>query len=130
MQAKRWAVTLVCALVLIVGMAAGAGSAHASAAISGHVTCMTETQAVEGIWVAANSGGSGWANWTPVGANWYASFNYTLPNGGSYSLHVGCGGSPQHWNMALYSSTVSGSGYQFYCWDSPGYGSLYLTCTH
>ena len=128
MQAKRWAVVMVCTAMLLVGTVVGAGQARAASSISGHVYC-TDGQAVEGVWVAANSGGSGWASWGVAGSTDYAWFSYTLPNGGSYSVHVGCGGSPSRWNTANYSVTVSASGYEFWCWDNPNDGSLYRTCT-
>jgi hypothetical protein len=53
--------------------------------ISGNVQCAT--MAVEGVWIAAVNGGSGWATWTAAGSAGTASYSYTLPHGGSYAVH-------------------------------------------
>jgi len=53
---------------------------------------------VDGVWVTAADGGSGWANW--AGGS-IARFFYRLPNGGPYMVHVGCGGNPSHWAVEI-----------------------------
>lgn len=112
------------------GMAAGTGTAAASTFVSGQVECLT--MPVEGVWIAANSGGSGWASWSAyAGDPEYASFSYNLPNGGSYYVHVGCGGSPQNWAVSTYSyNAVTGSGHVFYCYDYPYEDPYYGHCTN
>ncbi len=69
--------------------------ADASTYVGGSVLCL-DNSPVEGVWIQAASGGSGWANFGPVGAA-DVSFNYALPYGSSYTVHVGCGGSRSNW---------------------------------
>jgi hypothetical protein len=60
-----------------------------------------------------------------------ANFSYNLPHGGTYYVHVGCGGSPQNWAVPTYSyNAVSGSGHDFYCWDIPYEDPNYGHCTN
>jgi hypothetical protein len=73
----------------------------------------------EGIWIVAKSGGSGWAKWTGVTAT-TARYNYTLPKGGSYAVHVGCGGTLASWQTAPDSNFVSGTSNNFICYDVAG----------
>jgi hypothetical protein len=47
-----------------------------------------------------------------------ATFSKTLPYGGNYHLNVGCGGSPEIWNVSVSSPTTSGSGHWFSCYDT------------
>ncbi len=102
--------------------------------ISGKVSCIGNEQ-VEGIWVQATNDGSGWADKHQTDSDGaVVVFTYVLPNGGAYNLHVGCGGSEQHWNTI--STTEAGSGtiqdhtfHFFTCQDSlraVGYGSCRL----
>jgi hypothetical protein len=81
---------------------------------------------VEGVWVATSKG-SGYSPWTGQGDGATASFKYTLPLHESYSLHVGCGGSPSSWQVATYSVTVSTAVNNFSCDDVPGQAD-YGTC--
>jgi serine/threonine protein kinase len=94
-------------------------------AISGYVSCISGN-AVEGVYVAAGKG-SGFSPWTGQGDGATATFTYTLPTQESYSLHVGCGGSPSSWQVATYSVTVSTAVNNFACDDVPGQ-SDYGTC--
>ena len=93
--------------------------------ISGSVSCISGN-GVEGVWVAAGSG-AGWSPWQGQGNGATATFWYTLPKKESYSLHVGCGGSPSSWKVATYSVTVSTAVNNFACDDVPGQAN-YGTC--
>jgi hypothetical protein len=46
-----------------------------------------------------------------------ASFSYRLTNGGSYRLHVGCGGNAGHWATANYSVSLRGAHEAVVCQD-------------
>jgi hypothetical protein len=90
----------------------------ASTGISGSLSCVTGN-AVEGVWVAANNSTSGWAILNVgSGSSSTVSWHYTLNNGGSYYIHVGCGGSPSNWATNNYSSTVSGNLPSLICYDT------------
>jgi hypothetical protein len=91
----------------------------ATITVSGHVTCLSG-KAVEGVWVVGAQGGSGWAPWTSSAARpSYASFHKDIANG-AWEVHVGCGGSPASWQVATYSSQVTGAVHDFTCQDTPG----------
>jgi hypothetical protein len=85
--------------------------------------------AVEGVWIAAQNGGSGWATWTAMNSASTASYSYSLPNGGSYAVHVGCGGSPADWATTPDSNVVSGTVNDFICYDVAGQASFDF-CSH
>jgi serine/threonine protein kinase len=93
--------------------------------ISGSVSCISGN-AVVGVYVDASKG-SGFSPWQGQGSGATATFQYTLPLKESYSLHVGCGGSPSKWEVADYSVTVSTAVNNFSCDDVPGQ-SDYGTC--
>jgi serine/threonine protein kinase len=81
--------------------------------LSGSVSCISGN-AVVGVYMAANKG-SGFSPWQGQGNGATATFQYTLPLKESYSLHVGCGGSPSKWQVADYSVTVSTAVNNFSC---------------
>jgi hypothetical protein len=64
--------------------------------ISGVVSCASGLD-VEGVYVAALGGGSGFATWHANQEGWRATYSYVLPNGGPYAMHIGCGGTPKVW---------------------------------
>lgn len=74
----------------------------------GDVKC-ADGQAVEGVWVEAGAS-SGWANFYPEVSAVNAkplSVVYDFFRGisqSTYTVHVGCGGSPEKWTSADYSS--------------------------
>jgi hypothetical protein len=74
---------------------------------------------VEGVWIDAQNGGSGYAKWTGITAT-IARYNYRLPKGGKYAVHVGCGGSLAQWQTQPDSNMVSGSVNNFVCHDIAG----------
>lgn len=92
------------------------------AIITGYVECWPDaTKPVEGVWIAATRGGSGWAQRHALpgrpNVDW---FSYTLPYGGSYVVDVGCGGDKAHWEQALGTVTpVQGTGHYLTCFDVP-----------
>ena len=103
--------------------------AHAGGTyVTGEVQCLSMD--VEGVWIAAKNGGSWWANWWTNGDPTDAHYGYTLPYGGDYAVHVGCGGSRQHWNTPTYSDYVSGTNNDFFCYDQPNAGYAYKYCQH
>ncbi len=95
-----------------------------SANITGKVFCAGGEQ-VEGVWIDAQNQGSGFANWyTTNSSGSEAGFKYTLPNGGEYNIHMGCGGSKQNWENV--QTTEAGTGmvkddnnHYFICYDVP-----------
>lgn len=90
--------------------------AHASTYVQGRILCVSGAPFV-GAWVKASNGGSGWADWHhPAGDQKFGDWSYSLPNDGSYQLHIGCGGTPQNWATSSYTSFVSGS-HDFTCYD-------------
>jgi hypothetical protein len=94
--------------------------------VSGSVVCLSEN-AVEGIWVSASSGTSGWATLSAAsGTESAVSWTYTLSSNTSYYIHVGCGGSPQNWAVNTYSATGTGGKPGLICYDvvyeDPYYG--------
>src|SRR5262249_43331347 len=99
----------------------------ASTNVSGYVQCFT--MPVEGVWIAASSGGSGLATWHTVNEPTNAYYSYQLPNGGDYAVHVGCGGSPANWSVPADSGTVSGLVNNFVCDDVTGQTD-YEICLH
>lgn len=100
---------------------APASTTAAATTAYGYVTCWPDTtKAIEGVWIDAPSGGSGWADWhtLPSQPN-VAYFSRTLPHGGQYFVHVGCGGSSVRWELPVDSvNPVYGEGYRFTCYDT------------
>jgi len=102
--------------------------------ISGKVLCIDNERMI-GVWVSAANGGSGFAHWYKTNSNGSeAAFRYDLPNGGTYNIHVGCGGSTQDWENTDYTENGSGTikdhnSHYFTCQDLPlvtGHGPCYL----
>ena len=115
------------ALVLTCGSsyAALAQTAAAATTANGTVMCIDQ-RSVEGVWITAASGGSGWAGWS---GGYYAGFSYRLPNGGAYKVTVGCGGSPQHWASSS-TSRAWVTGYNnFSCYDFAYEGGYWCQVT-
>jgi len=71
-----------------------APAAEASTTVSGYVTCVDGLN-VEGVWIQA-SGGSGFASWSADGVGYYAHY-LRAGISGSWTVHVGCGGSTASW---------------------------------
>lgn len=119
---NRAAQTLLAAVALIVGgLTFGAGAA--SAANGGYAMCADQSPVV-GVWVNVAGGTSGWA--TRYGSGYQQRWAYNT-QGRSYSLTVGCGGTPQRW-AASTSTPYYGAWSNVTCFPgySYGYGSSYV----
>lgn len=93
--------------------------------VTGQLSC-SSGNAVEGVWVQANDGAD-WASWKPLSGGSVADWWLTLPEDESYSLNVGCGGSPENWKVSVSSPTVTGQHNSFNCYDQPD-GPHYRDC--
>ena len=103
-------------------------SAQASITVSGYVMCVDELP-VEGVWIQA-SGGSGWANWTPTsGANYNAHFSRGGVSG-SWTVHVGCGGSPSKWKYSPDGNTTTTQSVASWTCYTPDTGRPVDFCQH
>lgn len=125
----RGLTSLLAALAALITMIGLAAPASAATTVSGYVTCVSQ-RSVVGVWVQAVNGGSGWASWSPQPENYSARYQYSLPYGGQYAIHVGCGGTPARWATANYSDNVGGTNNSFTCYDVPNAGYAYLRCQH
>ena len=106
--------------LVVLGLTATAPAASAAVTLNGTVQCISG-EPVVGVWVVSNTGGTGWANFTPAsGLPSKASFSKSVTNTNSYYLSVGCGGNAQTWHTTNYSDTVSGNSKYFSCWDAYG----------
>jgi hypothetical protein len=83
------------AFALIASML-GIPAASASMTVRGQVMCLDQDN-VTGVWIAASSG-SGWASWSSI--NGY-TVNFSRGGvSGSWTVHVGCGGTPSNWRYS------------------------------
>jgi len=99
-----------------------------TATVQGEVRCLSNSPLV-GIWVVGTRSPSGYATWyTLAGDVSRVTFTYDLGFSGSYSLHVGCGGTKESWILTAKSGIVSGSGHIFLCNDVPN-TATYLVCS-
>lgn len=127
MYSRRRVGTLLISSMAVLGLtsALAAAPAGASTGVSGSVSCVSGNN-VEGIWVSASSGTSGWATMNvPGNTSSYVSWHYTLTSGNSYFVHVGCGGSTNNWAVNTYSGTKSGNSNGLLCYDTPADGDPY-----
>lgn len=127
MKPRRTTALVVTVLAGVVGSLVGTAPAFAATTVSGRVMCVSQ-RAVVGVWIQAESGGSGWASWSPTGVQYEANYSRSLPNGGRYQVHVGCGGTPQNWASNNKSSYVGGTVNYFTCSDVPNAGQYSWTC--
>jgi hypothetical protein len=83
--------------------------------VTGSIIC-DSGQRVVGVWIAASTGqaDSGFAHLGPpsptaisypIGSK--GAYSYRLPHGGSYAVHVGCGGTAHNWATSDYSPLLS-----------------------
>jgi len=99
-------------------------SGRGSFIITGSVVCESG-RPVAGVWIAASTGqrDSGFAHLGPLNpgssapAGPAATYSYRLPHGGTYSVHVGCGGTSAHWASSSYSPSLSGQTAHLRCDD-------------
>lgn len=77
-------------------------------AAHGRIIDNTENHYIAGVWVEVYGGKSGWARLErypePVQVDW--SYN---THGKPYSLHIGVGGSPEHWAHNLHTQVLDDS---------------------
>ncbi|HEV2638839.1 MAG TPA: hypothetical protein VGX23_27075 [Actinocrinis sp.] len=92
--------------------------------IGGQLTC-SSGNSIEGVWVSAATG-SGYAPWEGASNN-VDKYWYTLPVSEPYSIHVGCGGTPQSWAVACIGPQVTQPADSFECYDVKG-AAGYGTC--
>jgi len=105
------------------GSLALAPAAQASTTVSGYVTCVDELN-VEGVWIQA-SGGSGFASWSAAGVGYYAHYSRAGISG-SWTVHVGCGGSPSNWKYTPDGfQKVTGSSASWTCYTPDDGTSTY-----
>jgi hypothetical protein len=83
--------------------------------VTGSVVCESGRPVV-GVWIAASTGqsDSGYAHLGPPGSSGISypigpmgTYSYRLPYGGTYAVHVGCGGTSQRWASSNYSPLLS-----------------------
>jgi hypothetical protein len=80
---------------------------------------------VAGVWIAAtkDDADSDFALWQTPDKNilWVTTYEYQLPHGGTYNVHVGCGQKPENpkeWvNENWSKEAVSGPNNSFICDD-------------
>lgn len=117
-------VSMLAASAALVSGLSAAATGTASAANAGSVTCANQS-AVVGVWVNVSGGVSGWASRSGSGYQQYWSYN---TQGKSYSLTVGCGGTPSKWASSTstpYYSTTWSNVMCFPGWNY-GFGTLYV----
>lgn len=74
-----------------------APAASAATVVRGTVMCVSQ-ESVVGVWIQAERGGSGWAKTKSYhGYTYKKTYEYKLPKGGRYQVHVGCGWKNKHW---------------------------------
>jgi len=118
--------TMTVANIPVVVTTPAARAGESATRVSGSIEC--QSTGVEGVWIDAANGGSGWAPWVSSAAYpSYASYSYTLPYGGEYSVEIGCGGKPSAWTVVEYSGFYGGTVNNFYCYDESS-SSLYSYC--
>jgi hypothetical protein len=97
--------------------------------VGGQVSCRSGGPVV-GVWVqTTRSADARFADWKPVGSRSTANWSTSLPRNESYSLHVGCGGTPAKWSTSDTTGVFSGASNSFSCDDVAG-DRNYLTCAH
>jgi hypothetical protein len=88
-----------------VSLAAARGGGE-SVLVSGKVECAAGAPVV-GVFVEALDGGSGFAEWHARQVPYRAGFTKRLPQGGRWSVSVGCGGTPKRWGSADVAKEVT-----------------------
>jgi hypothetical protein len=126
---RLWSRSRIVVAVLVGGLFAAVGTvAVARAAMSdqpysveGKVMCLNHLGSV-GIWVNVDDGPGFWAGLhdVDVADGWaWTRFSARIPNGGNYSLNVGCGGNPQNWAMTAHSESLHATSVDLICNDIP-----------
>jgi hypothetical protein len=103
---------LIALMLLFVPSSALFASPAQASQRDGTVRCyFGDAKNVVGVWVEVSGGGSGWAGWSKLADDSQgASWSFDVPDGRSYSLHVGCGGTPRRWKSDTWTQyTTAGS---------------------
>lgn len=94
--------------------------------VSGLVSCRTGLP-VANVWIAEDTGVGLYATkGTDMSSGPATAYHAAIPKGVAYQLHVGCGGSPQHWAMSASSTDTTAISLTVRCDDvhgDPGYGT-------
>ncbi len=108
-----------------------------SSEVGGSVAC-NSGRTVVGVWISASSGqdDSGYANLGPSGSaggnhpiGSGATYSYLLPQGGTYSVNVGCGGTAAQWASSNYSPLLSTRTARLNC-DDPTAATAHRATAH
>lgn len=119
------AAPIIAAPVITIITLALTGGGAGSATLTGSVVCESGRPVV-GVWIAATTGqsDSGFAHLGPANPSGIsypvgsiASYSYLLPHGGTYAVHVGCGGNASAWDSSNYSPLLSGQNADLRCND-------------
>jgi hypothetical protein len=111
-------------LILLINNLA-TGNTAGSVQLTGTVVCESGRPVV-GVWIAASTGqiDSGLAHLGPAKfsgidypVNSISGYSYRLPHGGTYAVHVGCGGTGADWDSSNYSPLLSGDTADLRCDD-------------
>ncbi|WP_370361440.1 hypothetical protein [Catenulispora sp. MAP12-49] len=95
--------------------------------ITGLVYC-DSGRAVANIWIAEETGVGLYATRTPNQDMPSATaYRAAIPKGVAYQLHVGCGGTAQHWGMSASSKNTTAASLNVHCDDIAG-ETAYQTC--
>lgn len=124
--ARSMRVALPGVLLIAGGAITMASPAQAAMTVSGTVQCL-DGLPVEGVWIAA-SGGSGFASWTPQSG--YPSVARFSRAGisGSWTVHVGCGGSPSNWKYSPNGNSTTTSSVAYWSCYTPDMSRQVLFC--
>lgn len=120
-----WTVAVGAPLIVVALIAIGT---HLTALISGNGSALTGSvwcesgRPVVGVWIAASSGqsDSGHAHLGSATNSGLNTYTYLLPHGGTYSVHVGCGGTASRWASRNFSPVLSGPTAHLECDDPAG----------
>ncbi len=114
-------VTALMASVLFFALAATNVSAI-SGSISGHAYCFYGNNHMVGAWVDASTGTDGWATLTGTSNNTDREYSYNLSQStSSYTVTVGCSGTPASWGGSFKSPILTSSYYDLACTYQTGY---------
>ena len=126
---NSWVVGVATPLIVVAVLAALSGFVSfingPGGLVTGSVVCESGRPVI-GVWIAASAGqrGSGFAHLGPAAGtpgNYAAgskvTYSYLLASGGSYSVHVGCGGIAADWASSNYSPVLQARSVNLQCND-------------
>jgi hypothetical protein len=116
----RWvasaAIVAVMSVTITVLMTEGSGTAARQTTVNGFVSCQHAAHVV-GVWIKPAHGPAGWARLRPRGST--AGWQRDVDRGSSYSVDVGCGGTPHDWASNNSSPPISGATSRLDCTAPP-----------